>query len=258
MAIAACFTGPEAVTEKAVVKAAGQWDKADTLAALSSLSRIGALTATKPRSPTVTTYAASASLAKAIHEASAIAALLPMLRRQFDDEQHARLVVSWPKSLGALHLRQWRNSRITLVEMVDEAEKSIVLVFPFVDQAGVQEIAPAIERSFLRGVNVVLLTRYLGNADSANARFASRLAAASGGSQRFKAINISSEKDPRRELLHAKVLVIDAGIKGYVGSANLTGSAFGESIEIGVAVNGAAARSVSELVDELLLLGRAQ
>lgn len=258
-AIGKCCTRTVCVSERDVLRAAsGQWERADVLAALSSLARSGALTVTRARGYTTTSYAATTSIEQTIRDASAVAALLPTLRRQFDEEHHAKLVVSWPTALGELRLRQWRNSRITLVEMVDDAQRSVVLVFPFVDPAGVQEIAPAIERSFVRGIDVVLLTRYLGNTDSPNARLASRLARAAAGISHFEAINISSEKDPRRELLHAKVLVVDGGLRGYVGSANLTGSAFGESIEIGVAVDGAAAQSVAELVNELLLLGRVQ
>lgn len=235
-----------------------QWQRADVLAALTALSQAGALSVVhRGGISSATGYTATNALTRAIDDAAAVAAILPLLRQQFDREQHATLVVSWPTALRELGLRRWRNSRITLVEMVDEAQKSIVLVFPFIDVTGVQEIAPAIERSFVRGVNVVLLTRYLSNAESPNAHFASRLLGAPGGEKHFEAINISSDGDPRRELLHAKVLLVDGGRRGYVGSANLTGSAFGESIEIGVAVDGAAAEAVAELVDELLSWGRA-
>lgn len=235
-----------------------QWQRADVLAALTALCHAGALrVASRGGVSGTTSYTAAGSLNRTIDTAAAVASILPSLRQQFDREQHATLVVSWPTALRELRLRRWRNSRITLVEMVDQAKESIVLVFPFIDAIGVQEMAPAIERSFSRGVKVVLLTRYLSNADSPNAQFVSRLLRAPGGDRHFEAINISSDGDPRRELLHAKVLLVDGGARGYVGSANLTGSAFGDSIEIGVVVYGAAAASVAELVSELLSWGRA-
>lgn len=236
-----------------------QWPRGDILAALGALSDAGALTSARGvGSGRTATYSGTTSLRRTIDDAVAVAALLPALRRQFDKERQPTLVVSWPTAVRGPRFVRWRSSRITLVEMIDEAHTSLALVFPFVDAAGTQEVALAIERALARAVNVVLLTRYLANDESPNAQLASRLLRAPHGKERFRAINISSDGDPRRELLHAKVLVADGGRRAYIGSANLTGTAFGESIEIGIAVEGAVAESVAELVDDLLTWGLAE
>mgnify|MGYP001592942025 CR=1 FL=1 len=247
------------ITDESTILAANLgFERADVLAAVSALGAAGALRAARPSvAEGHVAYRASESLPNTVRDALTLASLLPSLREQFDRERHATLIVSWPAVLGDLRLRRWRSSRIALVEMVDAARESVVFVFPFVDATGVQEIAPAAERALARGVQVVLLTRYLADPQAPNARFAARLQSAPGGASGFRAINISGASEDRRELLHAKVLLVDDGVRGYVGSANLTGSAFGESIEIGVAVEGAAAEAVAELVAELLTWGKA-
>jgi phosphatidylserine/phosphatidylglycerophosphate/cardiolipin synthase-like enzyme len=230
-------------------KAGSYWHRSDILAALFTLSQAGALVAS--RSGLSTTYAATSDLSAMVDRATSTAALLPDLRRQFDRENHAALVVSWPSSLRDLEFRRWRSSRLVLVEMIDSAESSAVLLFPFVDLEGVEDVSRAIERALLREVQVTLLTRYLTNANSANARLVDRFARAKNGERLFEAGAISSG-DPSRELLHAKVLVVDEGRRAYVGSANLTLGGLGDSIEIGLALDGEAAASVAALVREVL------
>jgi len=233
------------------------WDRADVLSALAGLIHIGALVGDRKTHPRRTTqYTATGSFDQLKDRIVGIAEVLPSLRKHFDQENQASLVVSWPSALETPKFRGWRSSKMVLVEMIDEATKDVVLVFPFIDSAGVGEITSALCRALAREVRVVLLTRYLAQASSANAQLANLLRSAPGGAARFQALNISSIRDPARELLHAKVLVVDDGRRGYVGSANLTSSAFGESIEIGVALDGAAAVSVAELVRELLIWGR--
>jgi phosphatidylserine/phosphatidylglycerophosphate/cardiolipin synthase-like enzyme len=60
------------------------------------------------------------------------------------------------------------------------------------------------------------------------------------------------ETGEERELLHAKLIVIDHGRQGYVGSLNLTGSSMDEVIEVGIFVSGESALSLLELVEDVL------
>lgn len=242
--------------ESEIVKRAGSsWHRSDVLAALLTLSRSGALVANRLGS--TTTYASTSELSRTIDQAVATAALLPDLRRQFDQESHAALVVSWPSGLPDLDFRRWRSSRLVLVDMIDSANASIILLFPFVDMEGVEEICRAIERALLREVRVTLRTRYLSNRQSANARLAERLSRAPKGDQFFEA-GAMSLSDASRELLHAKALVVDDGRRAYVGSANLTLGGLGDSIEIGLALEGASAASVAALVREVVSAGSAK
>lgn len=239
--------------EPEIVRRAGAWHRSDVLAALLTLAQASALIS--GHSGKTPTYASTDQLRGVIDRATSTAGLLPDLRRQFDQENHAVLVVSWPRGLPDLEFRRWRNSRLALVDMIDSAETSVILLCPFVDLEAVEAVSRAVERALLRGVRVKLLTRYLSNPNSANARLANRLALAENG-HCFSAAAISSS-DPARELLHAKVLVVDDGRRAYVGSANLTLGGLGDSIEIGLALEGAAAASVAALVQEVLVVGAA-
>lgn len=251
-----CVVG-QAVTESAIVGSVdARWHRPDVVAALLSLARANGLAIDNVKG--AKRYVATSSLGTLVDRASATAELLPELRRQFDREHQPGLVVSWPIALREPLFRRWRSSRMALVEMIDDATTSVILVFPFMDLEGVDEIARAIERAMARDVGVTLLTRYVSDHQSPNARLADRLRRAPAGTRRFQTRNISSDDDPKRELLHAKVLIVDGGRRGYVGSANLTLGGLGQSIEIGVTLDGAAAASLAELVNELVSSGRSQ
>jgi phosphatidylserine/phosphatidylglycerophosphate/cardiolipin synthase-like enzyme len=243
--------------ESIVASTTSKWTRADILAGLTALSVANALKVERnSRFSKGNSYRPTPTLREVVDRAAAISDVLPILRKHFDEEHQVSLVVTWPSSLQTPTFRRWRASKAALVEMIDDAEKSVAVVFPFIDAGGIDEVAAALERALSRGLSVVLLTRYLTIPSTPNAQFATRLQNASIGHGNFRALNISSDREPKRELLHAKVLVVDEGRRGYVGSANLTGSAFDESIEIGVAVDGAAAESMAELIGELLSLGR--
>jgi phosphatidylserine/phosphatidylglycerophosphate/cardiolipin synthase-like enzyme len=109
-----------------------------------------------------------------------------------------------------------------------------------------------------RGVAVVLMTRHLTDPDSVNARLVSRLRNAARAGTSLVALQLSSARFEviGRELLHAKVLVVDGGRQGYVGSANLTGSGLSEALEIGVVLGGTAAGALASLVDDIAKLGQ--
>lgn len=248
-------SGSESLLEATAVRDLGNnWHRSDVLAALYTLTRANAL-----RSEETTSrkrYAATPLLNSTVEAAKNTAALLPELRRQFDIEHQPTIVVSWPSALREPGFRRWRSSRIALVSLIDDARLEATLVFPFMDVEGVDEVARAAERALERGVKVTLLTRYLSDPESANVRFADRLRRVDSVGNRFNSRNISSGDEPSRELLHAKVLIIDGGERAYVGSANLTLGGLGQAIEIGVTLEGAAARSLAELVKELVSYGR--
>jgi phosphatidylserine/phosphatidylglycerophosphate/cardiolipin synthase-like enzyme len=251
---ASCVPG-QPVSEGAIVGSVGaKWQRPDIVAALLSLARANGLGTNNVGA--TRSYVATSALGLLVDQANATAELLPELRRQFDREHQPGLVVSWPIALREPTFRRWRSSRMALVEMIDDAKSSVILVFPFLDLEGVDEIARAIERAMLREVGITLLTRYVSDPESPNARLADRLRRAPMGDRRFEARNISTADDARRELLHAKVLIVDGGRRGYVGSANLTLGGLGQSIEIGVTLDGAAASSLAELVTELVSSGR--
>src|SRR5207248_1248759 len=75
----------------------------------------------------------------------------------------------------------------------------------------------------------------------------------------FRPLQLAARGDtePPREVLHAKVMVLDGGEKGYVGSANLTSAAMDESLEVGVLVGGHTAAALGVLLEEIVTLAEA-
>jgi phosphatidylserine/phosphatidylglycerophosphate/cardiolipin synthase-like enzyme len=231
----------------------------DVLAALAWLAQAGAVAwapATAP--PSARQYHPEPALAEVLRHANLVAGVLPILQEYFLREDPTTLVVSWPQSLGPLRHPRCRNSRLALLDLIDSAQSTLTLLFPFIDHAGAADVAPALQRALQRGVGVVLITRHLTDPGSGNAQLAAQLRAMASSSDQFIALQLSSSHadEAGRELLHAKVLVADGGSRGYVGSANLTGTGLGESVEIGVVLGGTAASSLAALVDEIAKLGQ--
>lgn len=241
--------------ESDILRAArARWHRSDILAALYNLTAANGLVARKTE--TKRSYATTSTLRMTIQQAKTTASLLPELRRQFDIERQPNLIVTWPRALRELTFRGWRSSRIAFIDLIDDARAEVTLIFPFMDIDGVDEVLRAAERALERGVKVTLVTRYLSDPGSANTTFADRLRRADATGREFSTRSINAGDESGRELLHAKVIIIDRGRRGYVGSANLTLGGLGQSIEIGVTLDGAAAESLAELVNELVDGGR--
>lgn len=229
----------------------------DVVAALSWLERVGAVrTAERHESSSVARYGATELLPDIIGEAKFAAAVLAVRGRP-RPEDPPLLVVSWPRSLPPLRSARWRSSKIAIIELLDSAKRSATMLFPFVDREGVDEIATAIERALKRGVCVKLLTRYLRDPQSPNAELTRRVKSLGKRADALfhpLQLAVRDEGVPSREVLHAKVLVVDRGERGYVGSANLTGTAMDESLEVGVLVDGQTAATLGTLLEEIVAL----
>lgn len=235
--------------------------KADLAASLSWLESAGALRTLRGPMPQVSVrYRATDLLPSILHDARVATAAVAEVRKRPRPEDIPLLVVSWPHSFPPLRSTRWRSSRLAIIDLLESAKSSVIMMFPFVDRAGIDEIAAAVERALRRGVTVTLVTRYLRDPESPNACLVQRIGAIGEPCrERFRPLQLVGglQKQDIREVLHAKVMVVDGGERGYVGSANLTGTALDESLEIGVLIGENAAAALGALLREIVALADA-
>lgn len=253
----AYFARVSATTENALRRSSDRpWPAQDITAALSWLERAHAVTICDgPTRSGTGTYRAAESLPDILRGARIAAAAVSALRDRPRLEDQPSLAVSWPHLLPPLRSARWRSSRMAIIDLLDVAETRVTMLFPFVDSEGTAEIRSALERSLRRGVAVTLVTRYLDDPQSPNSRLVHDLRSVPGVTERLLRtlqLVVGAEIEQRREILHAKVVVVDGGRRGYIGSANLTGTAMDDSLEIGVIVGGLAAATLGLLLDEIV------
>jgi phosphatidylserine/phosphatidylglycerophosphate/cardiolipin synthase-like enzyme len=166
----------------------------------------------------------------------------------------AELVVTVPEPYCAklTYRSRCRTTLGVLTQLITEAEQHIVIAAPFMQSGfGLSSgpLALALQSALCRGVNVDVLSteRSLQTVDlaglSQNARGQLRLFTAS-----------ASLTDDAILGSHAKFCVAD-GEKAYVGSANLTGRGLSGQLEMGVLIQGAAARQVDQFWDFAVEVG---
>lgn len=140
-----------------------------------------------------------------------------------------------------------RHTAGVLLELVDRADRELLLATPFVDPQAVDFLSDALLAAGRRGARTRVVT-------------------STGQARHFEDVArrwVSEDRAPLRvtemqtELSalgsHAKVVLVD-GERGYVGSANLTAAGLGRHIEIGVELAGV---QVADLVRVLVALERA-
>ncbi|WP_254832862.1 phospholipase D-like domain-containing protein [Haloglomus salinum] len=154
----------------------------------------------------------------------------------------------------------------TLVSAVKDSSEEIVLLSPFFEQTGFGRLADVLLDALGRGVELTVVTRYLGDSSSHNHSviqdFVTR-ARERGVAKGLKTVDYTvwaddvpaSDRNQEGEnpafTLHAKVMVFDR-TSAYVGSANVTDYGFGRYLELGVLLGGPPVKQVSELCNFLL------
>lgn len=171
--------------------------------------------------------------------ASGLAQFVSMLAdvavRQADIPDSTRLVWTLPARHPGSSSRGV-SVKDTLIDMILQARKEIVLVSPYVDPHGVGAILDPLVDAFGRHVKVLVLTHDALNLSSLTSRgleVLRRDAARVGGTLLVYSGEIVRGQDREfHPLLHAKLVIIDR-LSLLVGSANLTSYAFSSNFEAG-------------------------
>jgi len=158
------------------------------------------------------------------------------------DEQLVELVITAPGPLG-LTLADKTGCRTTLgvlLQLLLEAEHRVLLAAPFLQHGYALSAGPlseALKTALRRRVAITLIS----TGQSLQTLNADELRLAGVSFELYRPV--ANVEDERRIGSHAKVCIAD-GKRAYVGSANLTGPALAEHIEMGLFVSGPIARQI--------------
>jgi phosphatidylserine/phosphatidylglycerophosphate/cardiolipin synthase-like enzyme len=133
-----------------------------------------------------------------------------------------------------------------LVGLVSEAERSVRIVAPYVDETGLGIVAEVAAAATARGVVVEVFQQQRWKQPELDALWHLRdVVAEQGNSTRFTVAVLSADAP----FGHLKVVTAD-GATAYVGSANMTAAALmGRNIELGVLLRGSDVAVIERVLD---------
>jgi phosphatidylserine/phosphatidylglycerophosphate/cardiolipin synthase-like enzyme len=177
------------------------------------------------------------------------------------DASLARVVLTRPPKPSALETQLdglgWRTGDLeptahAFVAMVQRAKRRIVVMTPFFDAKGAGWLKEVFAHAS-PGVSRILVLRSL--EDHTRLDYPSGLKSISSWlvGEGVLIYNYSLSRGPGygRETFHAKVVLCDDDI-AYVGSSNINAASLERSMEMGVAIEGKAARDVAMVIDAIL------
>lgn len=127
------------------------------------------------------------------------------------------------------------------------AKSRLLVVSPYLSPGGMASLRSAIAVSAQRGAWIRLVTSDLDNSHSANRRSVSVLLDGSDGVLIRPRLRLLAVSESLTELVHAKCMVVD-GMRGYLGSANLSISGLEKNFELGVALGEEEAAALDHLI----------
>jgi len=205
--------------------------------------------------PTVDAYSRFPRLALALH---AIEYYVKLVHR---DATTAKVVLTKPPRPSALETRLddlgWRTSSLeptahAFTGMVQKAKHRIVVMTPFLDTKGAAWLKELFGQA-QPGTSRLLVLRSL--EDPMRPDYPIGLSSISQwlASEGVHVYNYSIPRDTGygRETFHAKVVLCDDSA-AYVGSSNATAASLEHSMEMGVAIDGNAARDVATIMEAVL------
>lgn len=145
--------------------------------------------------------------------------------------------------------RQFETTLSAFRRLVKEANTEILLVSAFVQASAAEAVGADLADATRRGVKVVFITQrpIEGHNPGPVQRILDKVIAAMGNPSlwEFRTANLGAQKS-----MHAKVMIVDRRC-ALVGSANFTGPALADNVEVGLVVSGDVARVLAELIEFL-------
>jgi phosphatidylserine/phosphatidylglycerophosphate/cardiolipin synthase-like enzyme len=141
---------------------------------------------------------------------------------------------------------RFRNLDELVLDVASSAVGRLIIVSPYLGRGVIAALRPAMAVSAERGAWIRLVTD-VGEAGEANREVLAALVQGQDGKiirGRLRVLTGSAALCP---LLHAKMIVAD-GERGYLGSANLSGRAFDENLEVGLALTPSQAKALDEMI----------
>jgi hypothetical protein len=223
----------------------------ETLAALQALSALGILRRNKSKFLLDRTKLLEKfEYCRGVREALATSVLL--------SPSSVRLCAALPVGLDTMVEKALRHNtidmRANLLEIIASAKIWIALASPFWDAETARELAEVLIRRLDAGVRVDILGRF-----EEEDRGARQLQAKLGSyehCQLFAWLEENAADRFKKQTFHFKAIVSDDGAKAYLGTANLTASGLRSRMELGVILEGEAARQLAQIVKVTLSIAR--
>lgn len=143
--------------------------------------------------------------------------------------------------------RKFKDLDHFLKQLLSSANKSILVIAPYLTVEGIRLIKETIFMSARRGAWIKIVTGDITNEMGQNKLALKELAGGEAGAVIKSRLRILSGSERLSILLHSKIIVIDSKF-GYVGSANITFHALEKNFEVGVPLSSNQAASIESLV----------
>lgn len=153
-----------------------------------------------------------------------------------------------PPTAYAALARETLDLRAALFDLVASAQRRVVLASPFWDRTTAEELRELLLRRVVAGVGIDLLGRAEGGeGDEYRALVAGLLDRP--GVRAYGWYERGAGKGVGVQTFHFKAVVIDDGVRAYLGSANLTVAGLRSRLELGVVLRGSTAVSLARILD---------
>ena len=143
--------------------------------------------------------------------------------------------------------RKFKDLDHFIRSLLSSASESILIIAPYLTVDGINLVKDSLFASAEAGAWIKIVTGGLAEPKSQNRRALIELTTGDRGEKIRSRLRIVEGKGDLDILLHSKIIVIDTKM-GYLGSANITFSAFEKNFEVGVALSRNQAISIERLV----------
>lgn len=141
---------------------------------------------------------------------------------------------------------RFRNVDELVLKVASSAVGRLIIVSPYLGTGAIAALRPAMAVSAERGAWIRLVTDF-GEAGDVNREVLGALVQGGEGRMIRERLRVLTGCAAFRSLLHAKMMIAD-GERGYLGSANLSGRAFDENLEVGLALMPSQAKALDEMI----------
>ena len=145
----------------------------------------------------------------------------------------------------------WAGSLMASIhELIDRAQEELIIVAPYWSQGGVSSLLRHVTRETMSEVRVRIMTQPRHKLNDFEREGVLQLRDALFKKGATVQILSPRQYDGKTALLHAKTIVRD-GVEAYLGSANFTANGVEQGFELGVRLEGGAARNIKTWADTL-------
>ncbi|MCB9719739.1 MAG: phospholipase D family protein [Candidatus Omnitrophica bacterium] len=143
--------------------------------------------------------------------------------------------------------RNFRDLDHFIKQLLSSARSEIVLIIPYLTCDGIQIIKDSIYMSIQNGAWLKVITSDLDGEIRQNKKALRSLVSGEQGRRIRNRLRVLTGRRDLSILLHSKIIIVDS-FCGYLGSANITFSAFQKNFEVGVSLSPKQSKSLEELI----------